>query len=70
MNKRIQELALQCGAWHQVYDQKRFMINDNFDVEQFAQLVVQECADRVMQSSDRYRKEYFAEKVLGTFQNE
>jgi hypothetical protein len=70
MNKRIQELALQCGAWHQVYDQKRFMVNGNFDVEQFAQLVVQECADHVMQTSDRYRKEYFAEKVLETFRNE
>ena len=43
MNKRIEELALQCGAWHQVYDQKRFMVDRKFDVEQFAELIVKEC---------------------------
>ena len=45
MNKKIEELALQCGAWHQVYEQKRFMVDRKFDVEQFAELIVQECAD-------------------------
>ena len=40
MNERIQELAVQCGAWHQVYDQKRFMVDSNFDVERFAELIV------------------------------
>ena len=45
MNKRIKELALQCNAWHQVYDQKRFMVDSNFDVEKFAELIVRECAD-------------------------
>jgi hypothetical protein len=45
MNKRIEELALQCGAWHQVYDQKRFMVDRHFDVEKFAELIVQECID-------------------------
>ena len=44
MNKRIQQLALESGAWHQVYDQKRFMVNGNFDVAKFAQLIVRECA--------------------------
>jgi hypothetical protein len=43
MNKRVEELALQCGAWHQVYDQKRFMVDRKFDVEQFAELLVFEC---------------------------
>jgi hypothetical protein len=43
MNKRIEELALQCGAWHLVYDQKRFMVDRKFDVEQFAELLVFEC---------------------------
>jgi hypothetical protein len=43
MNERIKELALQCGAWHQVYDDKRFMINGKFDVEQFADLIIWEC---------------------------
>jgi len=43
MNQRIKELALQCGAWHQVYDNKRFMINGKFDVEKFTDLIVWEC---------------------------
>ena len=43
MNERIKILALQCGAWHQVYDDKRFMINGKFDVEQFADLIIWEC---------------------------
>jgi hypothetical protein len=47
MNKKIEELALQCGAWHQVYDQKRFMVDRKFDVEKFAELIVLECAKRV-----------------------
>jgi hypothetical protein len=45
VNKRIKELALQCNAWHQVYDQKRFMVDSNFDVEKFALLIVRGCAD-------------------------
>ena len=45
MNKRIEELALRCGAWYQVYDQKRFMVDRKFDVEEFAGLIVRECAD-------------------------
>jgi len=43
MNQRIKELALQCGAWHQVYDDKRFMISGKFDVEKFTDLIVWEC---------------------------
>jgi len=43
MNQRIQQLALESGAWHQVYDQKRFMVDSNFDVERFAELIVREC---------------------------
>jgi hypothetical protein len=30
----------------------------------FAELVVRACADHVLESSDRYRKEYFANKIL------
>ena len=33
-------------------------------VEKFAELVVRACADHVLESSDRYRKEYFANKIL------
>jgi hypothetical protein len=45
MNKQIEKLALECGAWHQVYDQKRFMHDHNFDIERFAELIVGECLD-------------------------
>jgi hypothetical protein len=65
--KRLEELALQCGAWNQVYGDRNFMLDEHFDIERFAELVLQECADHVMSSSDRYRKEYFAQKVLETF---
>lgn len=33
-------------------------------LEKFAELVVRACADHVLESSDRYRKEYFANKIL------
>jgi hypothetical protein len=42
MNKRIQELALKCGAWHQVYGDRSFMIDEHFDLEKFAEEVVKE----------------------------
>ena len=44
MNKQIEKLALECGAWHQVYEPKRFLHNHNFDIERFAELIVRECA--------------------------
>jgi hypothetical protein len=43
MNEHILKLALQSGAWHQVYDQERFMVDSNFDISKFAQLIVREC---------------------------
>ena len=45
MNERIEELALTCGAWNQVYGDRNFMIKETFDVEKFAELIVQECAE-------------------------
>jgi hypothetical protein len=45
MNEQFKELALKCGAWHQVYGQKLFMHDHNFDIEKFGRLIVQECAD-------------------------
>lgn len=44
MNQRIEKFARECGAWHQVYGNRMFMIDEHFDIEQFAQLIVQECA--------------------------
>ena len=43
MNEQIKELALKCGAWHQVYGNRNFMIDEHFDIEKFAELIVQEC---------------------------
>jgi hypothetical protein len=43
MNTRIQEIALQCGAWNQVYDQKLLKVNEYFNYEKFAELIVKEC---------------------------
>lgn len=32
--------------------------------EKFSELVIKQCAEHIMNTSDRYRKEYFANKVL------
>lgn len=32
--------------------------------EKFAELIIRECANHIMTSSDRHRKEHFADKVL------
>jgi len=65
MNKRLEELAIECNAWNQVYDQKRFMVDGNFDVERFAQLIVQECAqefDNTYMSGGKTMGAYIREK--------
>lgn len=54
MNKEIQELALQCGAWHQVYDQKLLKVNEYFNYEKFAELIVKECADVATMNQFQY----------------
>jgi hypothetical protein len=45
MTEQISKLALQCGAWHQVYGNRNFMIDEHFDINKFAQLIVRECID-------------------------
>jgi hypothetical protein len=45
MNEKLKQLAIECNAWEQVYDNKRFMVDRNFDVEKFAELIIKECAD-------------------------
>jgi hypothetical protein len=45
MNEKLKQLAMECNAWEQVYDNKRFMVDRNFDVEKFAELIIKECAD-------------------------
>ena len=44
MNERIEKFARECGAWNQVYDNRNFMIDEHFDIEKLAELIVQECA--------------------------
>jgi hypothetical protein len=43
MNDRIEKFARECGAWNQVYGNRTFMIDEHFDIEQFARLIVGEC---------------------------
>jgi DNA-binding transcriptional LysR family regulator len=43
MNSRIQELALESGAWHQIYGDQLFMHDHNFDIEMFARLIIAGC---------------------------
>ena len=75
MNERIKQLALDAGFvfwndepwgpasavpsdcidWSSNYDKELLLYTD---------LIIQMCADHIMDSSDRYRKEHFANKVL------
>ena len=45
MNEKLKQLAMECNAWEQVYDQHKFMVDRTFDVEKFAELIIKECAD-------------------------
>jgi len=44
MQQQIEKLALESGAWHQVYGNRNFMIDEHFDIARFSRLIVQECA--------------------------
>ena len=45
MNEKLKQLAMECNAWEQVYNPHKFMVDRTFDIEKFARLIVQECAD-------------------------
>jgi hypothetical protein len=45
MKEKVKELALQCGAWHQVYGDCLLLHNHNFDIEKFSDMIVKECAE-------------------------
>jgi hypothetical protein len=47
MKYRIEELAKECGAWNQVYGNREFMIDEHFDIEKFAKLIVRECIEKI-----------------------
>jgi hypothetical protein len=59
MNKRVEELALECGAWNQVYGNQEFMIDEHFDIAKFYELIVRECMDEClrMQLGNQYTPE-------------
>jgi hypothetical protein len=52
MNKRIEKFARECGAWNQVYGNRNFMIDEHFDIEKFARLIVRECAEICLEAND------------------
>ena len=60
MNERIKEFAKQAGF---------YKYGDDFEdiIEKFAELIVRECADHIMNSTDRHRKEYFANMIKEHF---
>ena len=43
MNQLIEKFARESGAWDQVYGHRTFMIDEHFDIEKFARLIVKEC---------------------------
>ena len=45
MNERVEKFARECGAWNQVYGNRTFMIDEHFDIEKFAELIVLKCAE-------------------------
>ena len=61
MNERIRELAHEAGL--PTYNPEGIPTK----LEKFAELIVKECATHIINSSDRYRREYFAEKILKHF---
>lgn len=42
MNQLIEKFARESGAWDQVYGHRTFMIDEHFDIEKFARLIVGE----------------------------
>jgi len=52
MNERIEKFARECGAWNQVYGNRTFMIDEHFDIEKFAELIVAECLEACSRAND------------------
>ena len=70
MNERIKELAEKAGFV--LWGDELWSPGDTIDwssryddeLVKYTDLVIQMCADHIMESSDRHRKEHFAQKVL------
>lgn len=65
MDNKIKELEKQC--WSYYVDGVLIDGQLHFDTKKFAELIVKECADHIMNSTDRYRKEYFANMIKEHF---
>jgi len=66
MNERIEKFARESGAWNQVYGNRMFMIDEHFDINKFAQLIVRECA-RVADVADENKCEWIGGNILTYF---
>jgi hypothetical protein len=64
MNEQFKALALQAGL-----EQERWTTTDEFHtfLNKFAHLVVKECVNTIQHSTDRHRKEYFANLLKEQF---
>jgi len=60
MNNKIKELAEESGVrfWHSVFENDY----ENFDIEMFANLIIEECADALYKSRQRYASEFILEQ--------
>lgn len=70
MNERIFELVEQAREFattrHPVSNIVLSVNSEKFE-EKFAELIVEACAQHVLNDTDRHRKEYFADLVKTTF---
>ena len=69
MNERIKELAKEAGITTNLntdfFNKDANQWVDYFS-EKFAELIIKECYD-VLMTGDRYRRDYFADKILKHF---
>jgi hypothetical protein len=68
MNERIKELALQADAiiLGSVQSKSAGLLIEKWE-QKFAELIIKECCGVIMNSNDRYRREYFANIVQEHF---
>jgi len=68
MNERIKELAEQAISNVRFWKaEKESYVVDQDELAKFAELIVRECIDAVENTNDRYRRDYFADKIRERF---
>lgn len=67
MNERIKELGTRAGLYMESTMPGGFPNEQLINAEKFAELIIQECVDTILQDQDRYRKEYFADLIVKRF---